>query len=274
MITDHSQRWTERRESYRRRGDLFDPSHHDVELITKAVAEAFVDTHHYSGSTSPTAHPFGLFDRGELVGVAVFGPPPSTNAHEFVFGSTLTQKQCVTLGRLVLVDSVGINGESWFGTRCCERLLARGVVAIESCADPKPRLGDDGQLIKPGHVGTIYQAMSMVYVGKTNPSSIPHLPDGTVLSNRTQGKLVRGERNAGRAIVQLVTWGATPPAPDEDLTAWLRFWRDRICTTRRHYGNHRYLKVLDKRHRRAVLGRHPSLPYPKIDTTGGQPCTR
>ncbi len=264
MIIDKSQRWTQRRESYRPVGELFSPSAHDVGLLSHDIAEAFVDLHHYSGSCSPTAHPIGLFDRGSLVGVAVFGPTASKNAHLAVFGAAYTQKQCVTLGRFVLVDSVRTNAESWFMARCFEVLRGRGVIAVESCADPVPRLSPDGVIVKPGHVGTIYQATNGQYVGKTNPASLPILPNGHVLSNRTQGKLVRGERGEGRAVTQLVAFGATPPAPDQDVLAWLREWRPQICKTMRHSGNHRYLWCLDKRHRKNILGGKPSLSYPKI----------
>lgn len=264
MITDTSQRWTERRESRRPVGELFNPAAHDVGLIDHATAVAFVKRHHYAGECSPTSHPIGLFDRGEHVGTAVFGPLPSTNAHNAVFGPSYTQQQCVTLGRFVLIESVLTNGESWFIARCFDLLRERGVVAVESCADPIERRMPDGTLVKPGHVGTIYQASNMQYVGKTNPASLPLLPDGTVLSNRTQGKLVRGERGEGRAIVQLAQWGATRPEPGEDVQEWLRTWRGRICKTFRHSGNHRYIKVIDRRHRRAILGGKPDLAYPKL----------
>lgn len=265
MITSTSQRWTERRESRRPVGELFNPAAHDVGLLDHDTAESFVNLHHYSGSCSPTAHPIGLFTRGELVGVAVFGPLPSTNAHNFVFGEHFTQKQCVTLGRLVLIDSVRTNAESWFMARCFELLRSRGVVAVESCADPEPRLGQDGRIVKPGHIGTIYQAGNGQYIGKTNAASLMLPPDGTVLSNRTQGKLVRGERGEGRAVVQLVKFGAVAPAPGEDVQVWLRAWRPRLCTTMRHHGNLRYLWCLDRRHRKTILGSKPSLPYPKLD---------
>lgn len=265
MITDRSQRWTERRESYRRAGrEIFDASAHDVELIDQATAKAFVKQHHYAGECSPTAHPFGLFERGTLLGVAVFGPLPSVNAHNAVFGPAYAQTQCVTLGRFVLVEAAGINAESWFIARCFDRLPSRGVIAVETCADPVERHTPDGVLVKPGHIGTIYQATSMQYVGKTNPASLPLLPNGTVLSNRAESKTRSGERGAGRAVEQLVAFGAQAPRDGEDLKAWLQFWRPRICTTFRHYGNHRYIRVLDRRHRKAILGNKPNLSYPKI----------
>ncbi len=263
MITDTCQRWTEQRESRRPAGELIRTSEFEVESIACAeVARAFIKRHHYSGSPGPLAHRFGLYQRGELAGVAAFGPPPSMNAHRKVFPSVATDA-AVTLARFVLVDSVPGNAESWFIARCFDLLRERGVVAVESCADPTPRHGTDGRLVHRGHVGTIYQATNGVYVGKTNPASLRLFPDGTVLSNRTSGKAARGERGEGQAVSQLVAWGATPPVDGEDTLAWIRRWRPQLTRPMRHQGNHRYLWCLDRRRRREVL-RFDALPYPKV----------
>ena len=263
MITDLALRTTEGRQTWRPHRELFNARAHDVTPLTGDVAEAFVSRHHYAASCSPTAHPFGLYERGELVGVAVFGPLPSMNAHRKVF-PTLATDEGVTLGRFVLTESVRFNAESWFVARCFDHLRERGVIAIESCADPIPRRRADGTVIKPGHIGQIYQATNGAHIGRTNRATLRLLPDGTCLSNRTQGKLVRGERGDGRAVTQLVRFGATPPAPGEDLKEWLRFWRPRLTTKLRHPGNYRYLWCLDKRRRREVL-RFDTHPYPRIE---------
>jgi hypothetical protein len=277
MITETVQRWQLGREHRRPAGEVIRPSEYDVVELGPLEAKAFVREHHYSGECSPTAHPFGLLRRGELGGVAVFGPLPSSNAHRKVF-PTLSQKQAVTLGRLVLTDEIPGNGESYFVARCFE-LLAKPamyrpfnrdgsprapVVAVESCADPEPRHTPDGRRVHRGHVGTVYQALNGRYVGKTNPASLILLPDGTVLSNKAQGKLVRGERGRTTAVAQLERWGATPLAEGEDPEAWLELWRERLTRGMRHRGNHRYLWCLDKRRRREVLTADPR-PYPKID---------
>lgn len=264
MITDDSQRMTERRVTWRRPGrELFNPAAHDVELLDAATATAFVERHHYAGSCSPPAHPFGLYCRGELVGGAVYGPLPSMNAHRKVF-PTLGTTEGVTLGRFVLTERAGYNAESWFVARCHERLPARGVVAVESCADPVPRCLPDGRMIKPGHIGTIYKASNGAYVGRTNAATLRILPDGTCLSNRAQGKLVRGERGEGRAVAQLVRWGADPLRAGEDVEAWLERWRSRLTRSMRHPGNYRYLWCLDKRQRRNVM-RFPTYAYPTVE---------
>lgn len=264
MITDSCQRWTEGRESRRPAGETIRTAEYEVAPIGPLVAKAFVRAHHYSHECSPTAHPFGLFHRAELAGVAVFGPTASKNAHAKIF-PTLTQKEAVTLGRLVLLDGVPANGESWFVARCFELLRGRGIVAVESCADPIPRAGADGRVVHHGHVGTIYQALSGRYVGRTNPASLRLLPDGTILSNRSQGKIFADERGQTTPVNQLVRHGAPAPRADEDVEAWLRTWRRALTTAFRHKGNVRYVWSLSRRYRRE-LEKLPALPYPKIAT--------
>jgi hypothetical protein len=252
MITDICQRYTLGRESRRPAGELIKPSAYDAEAVDPTDAVSFVQRHHYAGSCSSRSHTFGLYQRGELAGVAVFGALPSMNAHRFVFGD-LGTKEAVTLGRLVLVDSVPGNGESWFIARCFAALRSRGVVAVESCADPVR-----------GHLGIIYQATNGHHVGRTNRATRYMLPDGTELSQRSQSKTTGGERGAARTIEQLVAFGARWPDPGEDIGEWLTRWRGQLCRSFRHPGNYRYLWCLDKRHRRSVIGRFAAKPYPKF----------
>jgi len=265
MITDTVQRWQEGRESRRPAGELIRTAEYDVAPMYGAAARAFVEAHHYSGTCSPTAHPFGLHRRGELVGAAVFGPPASMNAHRAVF-PTLAIGQAATLGRLVLLDEVPGNGESWFVARCFDQLRADGIIAIESCADPQPRTTIDGRRVHRGHVGCVYQALNGRHVGKTREASLNILPDGTVLSNRAQGKIARRERNSAGPTSQLVRFGADPlraEATAEEALAWLRHWRAQITRPMRHRGNYRYVWSLSRRYRRE-LEQMPKLPYPKV----------
>ena len=251
---------------------------YDVSPIdSDRVARDFVAAHHYARRASSTAHRFGLWRSGELVGVALFGPPASMNAHRAVF-PTLSPREAVTLGRLVLTDDVPGNGESWFIARCFELLATpklyrpenadgsprSGVVAVESCADPEPRSSVNGSIVHRGHLGIIYQATNGRYVGRTNNATLHLLPDGTVLSNRASGKIARGERGGSGAISELERWGADPLRDGEDPAAWIQRWRPHLTRRIRHPGNHRYLWCLDRRRRREVLTR-PGLPYPKLD---------
>ncbi len=263
MIVDFVQRWTERRESRRPAGEPIRTSAYDVAPIEDwSVARDFVAQHHYARNASPTSHSFGLY-RGELAGVALFGPPASMNAHRAVW-PTLAIDQAVTLGRLVLRDDVPGNGESWFIARCFELLRARGIVAVESCADPQPRTTEAGARVHRGHLGVVYQATNGRHVGRTNPCTLRLLPDGTALSNRACGKIVRGERGAASAVATLVRFGAEPLRDGEDARSWLQLWRARLTRPMRHHGNFRYLWCLDKRRRREVMTA-PAVAYPKFE---------
>lgn len=264
MITDTVQRWTDRRESRRPAGELIRRADYEVARIDSAAeARAFVERHHYAATASSTAHRFGLYRRGNLVGVALFGPPASMNAHWAVFPS-LTIHEAVTWGRLVLLDEVGGNAESLTGAGCCRFLRAAGVVAVETCADPEPRTDEQGRRVFRGHIGTVYQAMNMRHIGRTKPSTLRLFPDGTVFSSRAASKIAQGDVGRRYAAAQLVRWGADPLHPGEDALAWLRLWRARVTRPMRHRGCLRYVLCLDRRRRREVLSA-PSVAYPKLD---------
>lgn len=265
MITDVVQRWTERRESRRPAGELIRPSAYDVvEFTADALPRAFVQHHHYSGSYPAARFRFGLYQLGELAGVAVFSVGASGAAHRRVW-PTLAPSEAVDLGRFVLVDSVPGNGESWFLARCFAALRGR-VTSITSCADPVARTSAAGAVVFPGHLGTIYCATNGRYVGRTNPSTLRLLPDGRVLSNRGQGKLVRREVGWRYVAAVLEGYGADRLGDDEDAAAWLRRWRPVLTRSLRHHGNHRYLWCLDRRRRREVMTA-PAVAYPKLWST-------
>lgn len=281
MIIDECQRFTNGRESRRPAGELITKSAFDIAPIeSDAIAREFVATHHYAKHASPSAHRFGLYHHGELEGVALFGPPPSENAHAKVF-PTLADEEAVTLGRLVLLDSVPGNAESYFIARCFELLAKpalyhpldkhgnprRPVAAIESCADPQPRLLPDGTKTHRGHLGIIYQATNGRYVGKTDANTMHLLPDGTCFSKRTMSKIRGNERGGAAAVAKLVSFGAESLDPNADRAeriAYVARWRAALCTKMRHHGNHRYLWCLDRRRRSEILTL-PALAYPKDD---------
>src|SRR4051812_31517678 len=96
----------------------------DVAAIDEdTTPKAFVEQHHYSGSFPAAIERFGLYRFGELVGVVVFSEPCNTKVLTNVFPDVPTDFT-MELGRLVLLDEVGFNAESFFVARCFERLRA------------------------------------------------------------------------------------------------------------------------------------------------------
>lgn len=266
MIVDGCQRWRDRRDSYRPKGEPFDPRSHEVAAIPDdTTAKSFVVRMHYSGSYPAARERFGLYERGALVGVAVFSVPAHPRVLDVLPGSDALAK--VELGRFVLLDRVRANGESWFLARCFEQLRRRGYTGVVSFSDPHPRSAADGRLVFPGHVGCIYQATNAVFAGRATARSLRLLPDGSVLNDRALQK-VRAREQGWRYVVEsLMKAGAPPPSDLADLRPWLRTALAATTRLSRHPGNYRYMFGLTP----AVRKRLPaSLPYPKLALAAGR----
>ena len=79
----------------------------------------------------------GLYRHGDLAGVAVFSHPCSNAVLTNVFQAPLLST--VELGRFLLLDFVGGNGETWFLARAFEILRSRGIVGVVSFSDLRYR---------------------------------------------------------------------------------------------------------------------------------------
>lgn len=263
MITDVAQRWRDRRGTYRPAGEVINPAHYEVAPLREHEAKLFVIQHHYSNSMPAARRCFGLFWGGLLVGVAVFSYP----VNDRVITNVLPGKavESVELGRLVLLDRVPGNGESWFVARCFELLRKEGFVGVVSFSDPVPRITQAGKVVMPGHCGLVYQALNGVFTGRGKARTLRLLPDGTVFSERSVSKIRSGERGMAYASTQLIQAGATPidveKLSEEERRAWLRKAVNDVTRPLPHGGNYRYVWTLHKRDRKHLP---PSQPYPKL----------
>ncbi len=256
-----NQRWNTGRASYRPSAEPIRTADYEVALIDRDTpAKAFVKRHHYSGTYPSARFRYGLYRTTELVGVAVFSHPCHPAVLTNVFpGDPLESTE---LGRFVLLDSVGGNGETWFLARCFELLAKRDIQGVVSFSDPLPRRAANGIVTLPGHVGTIYQAHNGVYLGRGASQALRLLPDGTSFQKRTLQKIRRQESGWRYAVEQLIAAGAAPL--DGDPAAWVARELPRVCRRVRHQGNHKYCWTLNRRLRRFLPS---SKPFPKtIDT--------
>lgn len=261
MYTSSCQRWRSRRDLYRPAGEPIDPSRYEVAAIPDDVtAKRFVVEHHYSGSYPAARRRFGLFGaRGELVGVAVFSVPVRAAVIESCLPGDW--RSSLELGRLVLLDDVPANGESWFVAACFRELRREGWTGVVSFSDPMPRTTLDGDVVMPGHVGTIYQALNATFVGQSRRDTLRLLPDGGVLPSRALAKVRKLDRGWKHVEARLVVYGAEPMGEHEP-GAWLDEQLPRIGVRKvRHPGNLKYVWALDKRARRHLP---PGQPYPKL----------
>ncbi len=259
MITNVVQRWREKRGIYRPASEVIDTRLYEVASIPDdRTARNFVEQHHYSSSMPAARFRFGLYDGPFLAGVAVFSHPMQEKVLDVLPCDRL---EGVELGRLVLLDRVPANGESFFVARCFALLRREGIRGVVSFADPVRRENIAGRTTMPGHVGTIYQSLNAVYADRSTARSIRLLPDGTTLSARAISKIRSGDQGHAYAERILVRAGAAPRR-GEDARAWLATWIPRLTRTMRHPGNHRYLFGLDRMTKRHLPA---SLVYPKFN---------
>ena len=259
-----NQRWREGKSSYRPPDEVIDPSRYGVEVVESSEARPFVERHHYSGSYPAARLAVGLFRARrwvtpELVGVAVFSVPMQPRAIPRYTGAAA--EAGVELGRLVLLDDVPGNGESWFVSRAFKALRGAHpeVTAVLSYSDPVPRLTAAGGIVMPGHVGTVYQALNATYHGRGSARWIWVDTLGRTVSGRSLSKIRLGENGASGAAERLVQLGAPRMRPGEKPDAWVaRALAEGPFRRIHHRGNHAYTWELCRR------GQRPSsAPYPK-----------
>lgn len=262
MITARTQRWRDRRGTYRPAGEVIRTAEYEIaEIDEDKVAKAFVLQHHYSASYPAARWRFGLYRAGQLVGVSVFSHPTNDRALACFPGAA---RESTELGRLVLLDDVPGNGESWFVARCYEQLRREGLIGVLSMSDPTARVLADGSVVHPGHVGTIYQALNACYLGRATARTLRLLPDGRVLSGRAMSKIRKRDKGWRYSSALLEAHGAAPLGEAEDAAEWLALWLPRLTRPLRHPGNHRYAWMLQRAQRRHLPA---SQPYPKLPTT-------
>jgi hypothetical protein len=275
VITERSQRWKDRRDAYVPNGSVIDPSEYAVEVVRcMTEAKPFVEANHYSGSFPASRLSVGLFRRtgvhpSRLVGIATFSQPMNNRCVPLHTGLD-SHRDGAELGRLVLLDEVAANGETWFLSRAFKLLREAKpeVQAVISYADPMIRVDEAGRIVKPGHVGQVYAVMGAAYRGRATPRRETMTPDGQVFVDRDLSKVRAGETGHRYATECLISRGARPPMDSETPAEWLReLYREGFLTKRPHPGNHAYSFELTRSARMA--GRNlPRLEYPRIDRAG------
>jgi hypothetical protein len=290
-----TQRWTGGRDSYRPLGEPIDTSKYGVEVLgSDKIAKTFVRTHHYSGSYPAARFRVGLYRTtksgvSELVGVCVFGVPAQNASIPKWCG--VAPNEGVVLSRFVLLDDVPANGESWFLGQSFSALIKekKDLLTVLSYSDPVPRLTSRGEVVMPGHVGTIYQAFNGTYHGRSKKETQWFGPDGRLFDRRSFSKIRNGEQGAGAAYDRLLARGAPPKRSGETWAAYILRAKEESFRRVRHTGNHVYTwplippfdelgkgrrKKLRREVRKGIMAEMPiplpPLPYPKtIDQLRG-----
>lgn len=288
------QRWRHGQHSWRHRSEGgFDAARYAVGALAHAPAKAFVLDHHYSGTWCNDRLRYGLFDLtvgqadcppqrwvegAALVGVAVLGVPAQPRVLTNVFPELAPYYETLELSRLVLLDEVPANAETWALARAFRLAADTGLRGVVSFSDPMPRdrlvrdpgTGDTRLVrVSPGHTGTVYQAGPMggaVYTGTSTPQRAWRVrATGEILNSRALEKVPAGDVGAAAVQRRLVALGARAPRDGEDPRVWLReacaAVADRVVAP----GKHRYAfrVARSSAERTRVTMALPALPYPK-----------
>lgn len=188
-----------------------------IATVTHKQAAKLVVARHYLHRRPPISHAFGLYVRGQLLGVVTYGVPASRHLQKSACPSD--PDQVLELNRLWLDDSLPKNSESWFVSRTLRMLPPRIVV---SYADPLH-----------GHYGFIYRALNFHYAGWTDMERktprydyIPHDP-----KHHTREAFRTGYAYKRRRVAKVKYWIVTGNRTDrkrlERLCGWPRYdWRE------------------------------------------------
>jgi len=126
-----------------------------IAQISRVSAIPFIKNIHYARRVPCVQFAFGLFDKGELVGVVTYGKPASATLCDGVAGKENSHR-VFELNRLVIKpDHNGSNLASMLVGKSL-RLLPNGLIIV-SYADWEGW----------GHVGYVYQATNWLYTGLT-----------------------------------------------------------------------------------------------------------
>jgi hypothetical protein len=292
MITTEpvEQRWRGGTARWRRPSDrpLFDPACYGVTLIQDdTTARTYIEAHHYSRSYVAAIHRFGLYQLlplpgqqpawtgPRLAGVAVLSNPMNTKVLTNVYPDLAPGSEALELGRLVLDDSVGFNGESWTLAEIWRQAFELGVRGLVMFSDPVPRTtlegwhGQPAAVVFAGHIGQIYQAVNCDHLGTSTPRRNYLMPDARVLSARAAQKIRKFEQGWRYASEFLRTYSGGPPLTEaDDPRRWLQ---ERLASARaravKHDGCLRYAYRLgpNARARAGIAIAMEALQYPVWD---------
>ena len=262
-----------------------------AQIANETEAKPFVEQHHYAGSFPAAIASFGLFEsrgyhqRAELVGVATFSVP--MNVASDAKAALMPGERACELGRFVLLDHIGTNGETFLLGHARRSLdKAKTFVCPSSKAprplypiilafsDPVPRATATGAITFRGHIGKIYQAGPHggintglgLYLGRGTAKTMWLTQDAIAIVDRTLNKLRNAESGARHVYELLIRHGAPQIKAGESDKAYVsRALSSGAFRKVYHRGNHRYVFSAGshKRRKEVQTALNRNLPYPR-----------
>ena len=223
-------------------GRFFEKMKYTIRLIDKKIAKELIIKNHYSHKWTSCRYAIGLFDpeqpcddlfnRGKLIGVAVYGFPVGRQTVKSITPN-LQNSDVLELTRLWLVDEAPKNSESYFLGKTFKWLRENtDVKVLISYSDPME-----------DHLGIIYQATNWWYQGNNTMLVKAYL------------HWIYGEWMHPRSVV--AKYGTIKVKELEKIDS--NYKRKELKK------KHRYLYVLHKKDRKRIKSelKHPLVDYPK-----------
>jgi len=158
----------------------FNPEQYKVKLIPNNRAIELIVKHHYTHKCPSIKYSFGMFYGHRLVGACTYGTTFKNNV-KGICGDEYADN-VLELTRLVLLDFVEHNAESWF--------ISKTLTYLRQHTDTKILISYADSAF--GHNGTIYQATNWIYSGKSVHNHY-RLEDGTIVHSRSTYDHKKGE---------------------------------------------------------------------------------
>lgn len=219
-----------------------------VKEIDYQTAAEFIERYEYLGNCGSSRWQYGLYLGEHLAAVECFGSTSGTYTGVSAVGEEYADK-VVTLVRGAH-DGSHPHAASYLISHACREMAKKGKCVFVAYSDERA-----------GEIGTVYQASSWLYTGKTATPTMYRAPDGTLADSRMVSALCRDRRGCeqnGKPNYHM---------PRAQMKAILE---ERGYKVERGESKHRYINFAGsdtmKRKLRKAL-RWPVLPYIKRVTT-------
>lgn len=158
----------------------FVKSDYEVRLIPNKDSYPFLLEIHYARRIPSISYCYGLFRKGDLVGVVCYGTPASPTLRSGVAGKE-NSKKVLELNRLCLKDN--LFNEASFLVSQSLKLLPKNKIIVS--------FADSSQ----GHFGYVYQACNFTYHGLSAKRTDWALKSKPHLHGQTIADMSRGQEN-------------------------------------------------------------------------------
>ena len=134
---------------------------YQIKEIDSRTAQEMVIKNHYLHRQASCSQAFGLFENDELIGVVMYGTPPSSTLRECCGKDHI--KDVTELSRLWIKDGTEKNVESYLVGNTLKKVKKPIIISYADSTE--------------GHIGKIYQATNFIYTGLSKAGFYYQIPE-------------------------------------------------------------------------------------------------